>query len=85
MRRLKEVTNEEYFSFYESLTNEGGYPLFVKRFCTEGQMEFRALIYVPPSAPSDLFDYKRSTTISSFTCTVLSSTTEKLWQGGYTL
>ncbi|KAI3952579.1 hypothetical protein MKW92_037095 [Papaver armeniacum] len=58
LRSPKEVTDEEYSKFYHSLAKDFSEdkPMSWSHFTAEGDVEFKAVLFVPPKAPHDLYE-----------------------------
>ncbi|EFA78289.1 heat shock protein Hsp90 family protein [Heterostelium album PN500] len=56
VRSPKEITEEEYNEFYKTLSKGTENPLAHSHFVTEGDTEFRSIIYIPNTPPANLFD-----------------------------
>ena len=54
-RPKKDVKKEEYDEFYKHLTHDFDGPLAVIPFSGEGQVEFKALLFIPKAAGMDLY------------------------------
>ena len=54
-RKPAEVTDEEYVEFYKSFTKDSLEPIVHTHFVAEGEVTFKSILYVPKTAPSDLF------------------------------
>jgi heat shock protein beta len=56
------VNEDDYNSFYKTFTKETDGPMIYSHFTAEGEVTFKSILYVPKSAPFDLFsNYNKKT------------------------
>jgi len=56
LRSKEDITDEEYNEFYKALTKDYQEPMAWSHFTAEGEIEFKAILYIPGKAPWDMFD-----------------------------
>ena len=61
-----EISDEEYNEFYKSSLGSFDEPFITMHNKTEGSIDFTSLLYVPKTAPFDLFDPERKTKVSLY-------------------
>jgi heat shock protein beta len=73
MREKADITQEEYDGFYKTITKDTNDPLAHSHFSAEGEIEFKAILYVPGEAPYDLFEnyYGKSSALKLYVRRVL--------------
>lgn len=55
-RRPSQIKEEEYVNFYKSVLKDSDDPLSYTHFKAEGEIEFDSILYIPPRAPSGMYD-----------------------------
>jgi len=67
-RNPADITDEEYKSFYQSLTKDFGEPLTHTHFSAEGEVEFKSILFIPKEAPYDLYQdyYKKQNNLKLY-------------------
>lgn len=73
LRDQAEITEEEYNGFYKTITKDAEDPLAYTHFSAEGEIDFKSILYVPGSAPFDLFEnyYGKSSALKLYVRRVL--------------
>merc|ERR1711907_191791 len=56
LRAKEEVTEEEYNEFYKTISKDYLDPLAYSHFNAEGEIEFKAILFLPKKAPFDMMD-----------------------------
>merc|ERR1711943_55944 len=64
-RDKKDISDEDYSSFYKSISKDYDDPLSWIHFKAEGEIEFKSILYIPKRAPNDSFNnyYSKSTAL----------------------
>jgi heat shock protein beta len=67
-RNPADISDDEYKSFYQSLTKDFGEPLTHTHFSAEGEVEFKSILYIPKEAPYDLYQdyYKKQSNLKLY-------------------
>merc|ERR1711998_312739 len=67
-RNPADISDEEYKTFYQSLTKDVGEPLIHTHFSAEGEVEFKSILYIPKEAPYDLYNdyYKKQSNLKLY-------------------
>jgi len=75
MREKKDITEEEYQGFYKTITKDVDNPIAYTHFSAEGEIEFKAILYIPSAASFDLYDnyYGQSSALKLYVRRVLIS------------
>eukprot|EP00731_Ephydatia_muelleri_P000263 Em0001g263a len=55
LRNAKDIEDKEYDEFYKSFTKDSQVPLAKSHFNAEGEVSFKSILFVPATAPSDLY------------------------------
>jgi len=53
--RPSEVSDDEYNEFYKSFSKDSEEPMAKSHFTAEGEVTFKSILFVPKTAPMDMF------------------------------
>lgn len=72
-RSKDDITDEEYKNFYKTISKDPEDPLAYTHFRAEGEIDFKAILYIPAAAPIDLFEnyYGKSSALKLYVRRVL--------------
>jgi len=75
MRPKEELTEDMYNNFYKTITKDADNPIAYSHFSAEGEIEFKAILYIPGNASFDLYDnyYGRKSSLKLYVRRVLIS------------
>lgn len=73
LREKSDLSDEEYANFYKTITKDHEAPLAFTHFSAEGEIEFKAILFIPANAPYDLFEnyYGKSSALKLYVRRVL--------------
>jgi len=73
LRDKSDLSEEEYFGFYKTISKDHENPLAYTHFTAEGEIEFKAILFIPSQAPYDLFEnyYGKSAALKLYVRRVL--------------
>lgn len=73
LRDPSDIAEEEYNGFYKTITKDTEDPIAYTHFTAEGEIDFKAILYVPTTAPYDLFEnyYQKASALKLYVRRVL--------------